>query len=119
MKCDLILQQNGCAAFSNTDHYDPNAAGSTSLNLLIPVANTSKVMSVNVGDGTIRQSGSIADSPAVMLDVTVSENKPVDPTVEAVMASLDASRNIIHNTFLKLTDHIKDRMKPVYENTNA
>lgn len=86
--------------------------GSASANLLIPIANTAKTMNLQIGDGSIRPVGSTEDSPAAMLDMTVAETKPVAPTLEAVMACLDTSRDIIHTAFVDLTKPIHDRMKP-------
>ena len=90
-----------------------------SLNLLIPVANTSKKLAVQVGDGSIRPIGASDDVPVVLLDMTVSESMPVVPDTGGVLASFDASRNIIHETFLKMTTKIQKRMKPVKEASNG
>ena len=96
-----------------------NGPLSQSLNLLIPVANTSKKLAVQVGDGSIRPIGASDDVPVVLLDMTVSESEPVVPHAGTVLASFDASRNIIHETFLKMTAEIHERMKPVKEASNG
>ena len=87
-------------------------AGSTSINLLIPVANTSKTINVQIGDGTMHEVGAAIDVPTVMLDVTVSETAPVAPTAIDIMSAFDTSRGIIHDAFLEMTADIHDRMKP-------
>ncbi len=90
-----------------------------SLNLLIPVANTSKKLAIQVGDGSIRPIGASDDVAVVLLDMTVSESAPILPDADGVLASFDAARNIIHETFLKMTAKIRERMKPVEEASNG
>jgi uncharacterized protein (TIGR04255 family) len=99
--------------------YAANTAASTSVNLLIPVANTSKRMSVQVGDGTIRPVGAAVDTPVVLLDLTVSETVPVPPNANDVLSSLDQSRDIIHKAFLEMTIAIHEKMEPLKEDSNA
>lgn len=86
---------------------DDRTGAATSLKLLIPVANTSKKLSVSVGEGTA------SGNPALMLDMTVSESSPVAPDLDSIMKALDESRDIIHQTFVDMTGAIHETMKPV------
>ncbi len=86
-----------------------NDAGSTSINYLIPVANTSKTVNVQIGDGTVWELGA---SATVMLDITVSETAPVAPSLNEIMGAFDASRAIIHDAFLEMTADVHDQMRP-------
>lgn len=80
------------------------------INLLIPVANKTKTMSVAVADGAVDEgSGSVA---ALVLDWSVSETASIEPTLDKVMSSLDASRAVIHDAFFELIEPIKDELKP-------
>lgn len=97
----------------------PTGSSSLSLNLLLSAANTSKSVLVQVGDGSIRQIGTNADTSVVMLDMSVSENVPQKPDLETVLASFDSSRNIIHDAFLQMTSKIRDRMEPLPESCDA
>lgn len=88
------------------DLIDPKRQVSTSANLLLPIANTSKVMSLAIGDGLLNTEA------AAMFDITVAEQNPVPATTAEVMTALSASRDIIHDCFLKLTEPLKQLMKP-------
>ncbi len=86
---------------------DTKGLVSSNANLLIPIANTSKVMSVAVGDGTVNAAA------AAMFDVTVSERNPTASTEADVMQAFDKSRDIIHECFLTITEPVKNVMKPL------
>lgn len=85
---------------------DATGQVSSNANVLIPVANTSKNMSLAVGDGQLNA------EPAAMFDITVSETTPIPSTSGDVMKALSASRDIIHKCFLKLTEPVANLMKP-------
>lgn len=94
--------------------YSSRYEGSTSANLLIPIANKSKTFSVQVGDGAIQPVGSTEQSIAVLLDMTVAEAKAVEPVFATIMECLDSSRELIHDAFVNITKTIHDRMIPLH-----
>jgi uncharacterized protein (TIGR04255 family) len=50
---------------------------------------------------------------AVLLDTTVSAAAPVEPTLESVMTTLGAARNVIHECFVELVKPLADIMRPM------
>ena len=96
-----------------------NVAPSIGINLLIPVANTTKTMTVQVGDGNVRFPGAASDAPVVMLDMTVSETTPTMPNIEDILTTFDRSRDVIHNAFLQMTASIQAKMGPRKEGANV
>ncbi len=95
-----------------------HGSASTSVNLLIPILGTSKRMSVQVGDGILRQAGANSDTPSVMLDMTVADAVIVHPNIQDIMSSFDAARKIIHDAFLEMTSDIHEKMKPLGGRSN-
>lgn len=89
-----------------TDLTGGKGQSSETANVLLPVANTTKVMSVAVGDGMVNS------APAAIYDISVSETRPVAGDLKAVLDGLTASRDLIHQCFLVLTESIRDKMKP-------
>jgi uncharacterized protein (TIGR04255 family) len=88
---------------------DPDGQVSSSANLLIPIANASKVMSLAIGDGNV------SGEAAAIFDVTVAERASVAGATVDAMKALDASRNIIHGCFLAITEPVQKLMQPVGE----
>ncbi len=84
----------------------PAANVSSTSNVLLPVANTSKVMSAAFGDGSVNS------APAAIYDVTLADNN-VAGVADDVMAALDGSRDIIHSCFVELSKPIQSLMKPL------
>jgi uncharacterized protein (TIGR04255 family) len=85
---------------------DPKLPVAINTNMLIPIANTSKVMSVTLADGQAN------NEPAAIFDVTVSEKEPVPGTAQDVLGTLNKSRDIIHDCFLEMTKPINKLMQP-------
>jgi uncharacterized protein (TIGR04255 family) len=86
---------------------DPDRPLSTSMNISIPIRNTSKTMSISIGDGQINA------EPAALFNIAVAETDEIPSTPTQIMAALDASRNIIHEKFIELTIPLTNVMKPI------
>jgi hypothetical protein len=77
------------------------------MNISIPIRNTSKTMSISIGDGQINA------EPAALFNIAVAETDEIPSTPTQIMAALDASRNIIHEKFIELTIPLTNVMKPI------
>lgn len=86
---------------------DPGKPATTNANILLPIANTSKVMSIAVADGMVDT------SKAVVLDISVNDVVPIPASCEAAMRAFNASRDIIHKCFVEISKPIHGIMKPV------
>ena len=95
------------------DLADKTKPSTTTANILLPIANTSKVMSIAVGDGMLD------NDKAVLLDITVNETNAVSATVDAAMEAFNASRNLIHKCFFEISKPIHEIMRPVTNNASA
>ena len=85
---------------------DANRVVNSNSSLLIPIANTSKVMSLTVGDGVI------GTETAAIFDVTVNETEAVKPDIAEVMQVLDLSRAVIYDCFMQVTEPIRHLLRP-------
>ncbi|MBL8574948.1 MAG: TIGR04255 family protein [Hyphomicrobiaceae bacterium] len=85
---------------------------STTINLLVPIGNTSKKLVLVVADGSMRQTGSSQNTPVVLMNMTVLETVPVAPNVTSILGAFDEARNIIHNAFMEMTSSIHNLMQP-------
>jgi uncharacterized protein (TIGR04255 family) len=86
---------------------DPKRSPSASMNISIPIQNTSKIMSISVGDGQLNA------EPAALFNIGVAETNEIPSTPIEIMAALDASRNIIHDNFIEVTTPLINVMKPI------
>ena len=92
---------------------DEAKPATTTANMLLPIANTTKVMSIAVGDGMLDT------SKAVLLDINVNETSQVAANSDAAMGAFNDSRDIIHKCFVEISKPIHGIMKPVANDADA
>jgi uncharacterized protein (TIGR04255 family) len=83
---------------------DNKGGWSTTVNLLGPIAGTTKTMKLVVGGGKV------TTEPGAIFDITVTDQDPV--ATGDVMKAFRASRDIIHQCFLDLTKPLHKAMEP-------
>jgi uncharacterized protein (TIGR04255 family) len=84
--------------------HDPNRSMSASVNLLVPIVNTTKTMKLVIGDGAVKA------EPAAIFDITVTE--PTQVATSDALTTFKTSRDIIHQCFLNLTKSLHEAMQP-------
>jgi uncharacterized protein (TIGR04255 family) len=77
------------------------------LQLAIPIKATNKTMGLNLGEGTLPPS----ITRALLMEISVTEPS-IKPNAAEIMAAFDSSREIIHTTFVRMTEKIHQLMKP-------
>lgn len=85
-------------------HAEPDAELGALVHLSVPVTNG--VLRVQFAQGFV------ADTPALIMDMTVSRSESVEPDPDAVMRALGQARSITHAVFIELTAPIADLMHP-------
>ena len=85
---------------------------SANLNFLINISEYSSL-------SLVMANGAVDGDDAFILDMTVSNTRIIEAEVGFVMSSFLEARNIIHETFLGLTDKVRAEMRPVEVDGNV
>jgi uncharacterized protein (TIGR04255 family) len=75
------------------------------LKLSVPLA--FGTMDITIGRGVVQQ------APALVMDTAITFEKPAAPAVDVVMTAFSQARDVIHDTFIRLTKPIHSKMRPV------
>ena len=80
------------------------------MQLQTPLKNQQQ-MSITLADGVV------SGKQAIVMDISVANDKQISPTSAAVMASFDKAHEVIHNLFVGITVPLFEIMKPVEGDT--
>lgn len=87
------------------DQVDPNSSITPQLQFKVPL----------VGGATLAThvyEGAINNEPKIIVDITVTNTRPIAPDSDAIMEAFTKARDVIHHVFLGLIKPIENLLKP-------
>lgn len=85
-------------------HLQESDAIKPALTLAVPIVGAT--LTLNIGEGQV------SGKPAILLDCNVAAPQEIVPEVGPVMETFHHAREVLHGTFMELTEPIHSLMKP-------